>query len=270
MLDKQIHRNEFKLRLLLTNECNRKCQFCLNDFQDIPNQHNGVEPQYLDSNIAANAMVAYTRMNTKYPWQIYFSGGEPTLHKHLPLLIEKGKKLKARLTLNTNGSFIGNKLLTNLFKRHIHCNHFGIYHASEDLANLMVHLNATMQCVYSRTVPYVNTDFLRFYMRYNIPIKIFCDLYDSDTEDYVNFIERLKMEYPEYPFSFRHTGIQENRGPGCTNCDRYCVTLKGAWVFPDGGVSHCPQKCRGEVYYPNSLSDWMDSLIEIEKLHATE
>ena len=37
LFDKQIHRNEFKLRLLMINACNRNCGFCLNDFQEKPN-----------------------------------------------------------------------------------------------------------------------------------------------------------------------------------------------------------------------------------------
>ena len=36
MIDPMIHANEFKLRLLLTDRCNRRCSFCLNDFQRKP------------------------------------------------------------------------------------------------------------------------------------------------------------------------------------------------------------------------------------------
>ncbi|MFW6272886.1 MAG: hypothetical protein ACOC2U_03805 [bacterium] len=35
-IDKQIHANEFKLRILVTNDCNKSCKFCLNDFQPKP------------------------------------------------------------------------------------------------------------------------------------------------------------------------------------------------------------------------------------------
>lgn len=43
VFDKRIHQDEFKLRLLLTNACNKNCVFCLNDFQDKPSDEKAVQ-----------------------------------------------------------------------------------------------------------------------------------------------------------------------------------------------------------------------------------
>jgi hypothetical protein len=124
-----------------------------------------------------------------------------------------------------------------------------------------------------------------------LPVKVFGDL-KEDPEAYETFARDLTVQANDYfrpqtfaggkiPLSFRFIGVQENRGIGCSNCDRYCVTLKGAWVFPTGGVSHCPQKCEGIVYDPDMVfcgmgpseaqeTEWMIALQEIERLHRRD
>ncbi len=32
-MDKMIHADEFRFRILVTDQCNKDCHFCLNDFQ---------------------------------------------------------------------------------------------------------------------------------------------------------------------------------------------------------------------------------------------
>ena len=102
-INKQIHAHELKLRLLMTDGCNQKCSFCLNDFQSKPS--NG-KMKFLDSSVAKKVIWQYAdSFKGKYPLQVYFSGGEPTLHPHLTEIMEYAKSLDCRVTLNTNGNF---------------------------------------------------------------------------------------------------------------------------------------------------------------------
>ena len=261
LFDRQIHVNEFKLRLLLTNGCNKKCEFCLNDFQPKPDGN----PLYLDTGLALLAIASYSLLlETKYPLQVYFSGGEPTLHRDLPVLIKTARNNSCRVTLNTNGTF-PNFLEQPLAA--VNCLHFGVYEKSPALRERICRLRGSIQCVYSTRDPYVDFDFVNYYLQYGLPIKIFGDLRE-DTKPYEEFAMAVAKRFPDAPITFRFTGTQENRGIGCYNCDRYCVTLKGAWVFPDGGVSHCPQKYKGEVYYPGPhATAWVAALDAIQHAH---
>ena len=263
IFDRQIHRDEFKLRLLLTDTCNQNCGFCLNDFQEKPKGN----PKFLDTGLALVAIATYAiSLTVESPRQVYFSGGEPTLHRDAALLIQTACELGCRVTVNTNGSF-PNSMIPILSD--VDCLHIGVYGVSPFLRDRLVNFGATLQCVYSKRFPYIDREFIKYYANAEIPIKIFGDLREDQTE-YRKFAEEIVKEFPKADLSFRFTGVQENRGIGCNNCDRYCVTLKGAWVFPDGGVSHCPQKCKGEVYYPGPHGwSWKEALSNIEKLHRT-
>jgi len=262
LFDKQIHVDEFKLRLLLTNGCNYNCLFCLNDFQNKPEG----DPEFLSTVIANDAIFAYSFCANGYPLQVYFSGGEPTLHPHLPDLISFAKNQKCRVTLNTNGSF-SDELEERLSS--VDCMHFGVYKKDLKLAQRIKRMKGNVQCVYSKNYPYVDFDFLKYYLNFGLEVKIFGDLHE-DPKYYEKFATEVVKEFPNAPLSFRFIGIQENRGIGCHNCDRYCVTLKGAWVFPNGNVSHCPQKCQGIIYSPKNIMEWKDAMKGIEKSHRRD
>jgi len=260
--DKQIHADEFKLRILMTDGCNKSCGFCLNDFQPKPKN----EPTFINRTFVYPAIRAYANLfRDRYPLQVYFSGGEPTLHPNLVELVEWAKGYDCRVTLNTNGSF-SNELEAQLGS--VDCMHFGVYSVDENLAHRIQRMKGTVQCVYSQRFPYVDFQFLSFYLDYGLPIKVFGDLFE-DPAGYAAFAEKVVHQFPGADLQFRFIGLQENRGIGCNNCDRYCVTLKGAWIFPDGTTSHCPQKCKGEVYDP-SYSQWPEVLQKIEQLHKSQ
>lgn len=74
-LDKQIHANELKLRLLMMDGCNKKCSFCLNDFQA---KLSIGQMQMLEPAIARKAIWQYAgSFKGKYPLQVYFSAENP-------------------------------------------------------------------------------------------------------------------------------------------------------------------------------------------------
>lgn len=236
MIDKQIHRDEIKLRLLLTNNCNRNCLHCLNDFQD----KNPI--RYLKKEIALNAIKYYCYcFKDKVPLQVYLSGGEPTLHKDYLDILKYAKDLNCRTTLCTNGDNLEIEDLIN-----VDCLHIGTYEKNEN----PIKLKGDVQCVYSTKNPYLNEDLIGYYLDHNIKVKIFADFFNEDLTSYYSFMERIEKYFNNNKLlSFRYTGIQENRGLGCKGCKKRCVTLKGIWVFPDGGITPCPQKFKKE--YPD-------------------
>jgi len=259
LIDKQIHANELKLRFLMTNDCTRNCSFCLNDFQLKPKSNS--EVKYLDSNIAKIAINQYAYFfKEKYPLQIYFSGGEPTLHPDLIELMKVAKSLDCRVTLITNGDFPDS--LESGLKKFSDQIHFGTYEKSQKHAEKIKRMKGLIQCIY----PHVDSSFIEFYSNQGIPIKIFKDFYDNSNE-YEGFSKEIKKEFPEANLSFRHTGIQENRGLGCEDCAKTCVTLKAAWIFPDGGSSPCPQLYKSSLSYPKTSEEWLAYFSRVEQFH---
>ena len=83
-----------------------------------------------------------------------------------------------------------------------------------------------------------------------------------------DFIKAIKIQYPQKRVSFRHTGIQINRGIGCSGCHSKCITLKAAWVFPDGGVTPCPQEINSKKIYPQNSGEWIKAMEYIKKFHT--
>jgi len=258
LIDKQIHANELKLRILMTDGCNQDCLFCLNDFQPKPGKRGA---QFLNSSIAKMAIEAYVKFfSGRYPLQVYFSGGEPTLHPQLMEIMGLAKALDCRVTLNTNGNFasdLESGLVANADEIH-----FGTYRKDERHAERIKRMGGVIQCIY----PHVDDSFVEFYSKYGIPMKVFRDFYDI-TNGYQDFVGHLVKKFPEAKLSFRHTGLQENRGPGCVGCAKTCVTLKAAWVFPDGGSSPCPQGYRAGVYFNRTPSEWERYFGFVERFH---
>ena len=259
IIDKQIHVNELKLRFLMTNGCNRNCSFCLNDFQSKPKSEN--EVKYLDSNIAKIALKQYVNsFKGKYPLQVYFSGGEPTLHPNLTEIMKLAKSLDCRVTLITNGKF--HRSLEPELRNFSDEIHFGTYEKSQEHAEKIKRMKGLVQGIY----PYADSFFIEFYSAQGIPIKVFRDFYDTSNR-YEDFSKEMKKKFPEANLSFRHTGIQENRGPGCNGCTKTCITLKAAWIFPDGGSSPCPQLYKSPLSYPKTSEEWSKYFSKVEQFH---
>ena len=105
ILDKQIHRNQLRLRILITDGCNQSCKWCLNDFQKKPK---GVF-QMINRESVTSAIYAYKRFcnSKKLPTLISFSGGEPGIH---PKLSRFGSVIYHNsvdcFMINTNGTVL--------------------------------------------------------------------------------------------------------------------------------------------------------------------
>ena len=260
-INKQIHAQELKLRILMTNSCNQNCPNCLNDFQKKPKKG---QEQFLKIETAKIAIKEYANyFKGKYPLQIYFSGGEPTLHPDLINLMKYAKSFGSRVTLNTNGNF-PNSLELNLmsFSDIIH---FGTYEINEEHAKKVKRMKGFIQGIY----PQFDESFIKFYSSYNLPIKIFKDFYDN-SNNYIKFVEEITKKFPNVDLSFRHTGIQENRGLGCGECEKKCITLKATWIFPNGNTSPCPQLYKHPATYPKNSQEWCEYFKVVEKFHKKE
>ena len=260
IINKQIHANELKLRILMTDGCNKipRCSACLNDFQPIP--ANG-QIQFINPDLAKIAINQYAdSFKGKYPLQVYFSGGEPTMHPDLVNLMKFAQSLDCRVTLITNGIFPDSlELPLTLFSNAIH---FGTYEKSQRHAKRANKMGGLIQCVY----PYIDESFIKFYSLYNLPIKVFQDFYDT-SDNYIAFAKEMTEKFPYANLSFRHTGIQENRGSGCNGCEKICCTLKAAWIFPDSGTSPCPQLYKHPKCYPKTSDEWLKYFEEVELFH---
>src|SRR3989339_1004840 len=78
-------------------KCNFRCPFC---------QNKGLVENYDDlKTIYEEELLDFLHRREKYLEGVVFSGGEPTLYKDLPDLLEKIKKeTKLPIKLDTNGS----------------------------------------------------------------------------------------------------------------------------------------------------------------------
>ena len=242
MIDKQKHRDEFRLRILLTNKSDKNCSNCLNDFQAKGDHF--IYPAFVGPHISN--YVALCKKKDIEPI-ISLSGGEPGLHKNFPMIYHMAALSGARVQINTNG----------LIDTHVY-DSYGPdirYHMGHGLRNTVVP-GQTAVIVVSESYSYEDTkEFIGIFSKGGMKIKTFVDYYSS---------ERFKTEvYPEmlaklsecFELSGRHTGIQENRGIGCNGCVKDCITLKALWLFPNNTSNYCPQTSKklnvsvGGAYY---------------------
>ena len=97
--DKLIHKDEFRLRVLLTNKCNKDCGFCLNDFQ--PKEPVRFAPMIdlIDCIRAYGSFMRYMKKKSI----ITFSGGEPGLYPGLNTILKNAKYHCDTVKVVTNG-----------------------------------------------------------------------------------------------------------------------------------------------------------------------
>lgn len=100
---------------LFTGACNFKCPFC----------HNAplVEDYKFLPVIEESEVLDYLKKRQGVIDAVCVSGGEPTLHKGLPLLMEKIKKLGYKIKLDTNGT---NPELVKQLNEHGLCDYFAM------------------------------------------------------------------------------------------------------------------------------------------------
>lgn len=260
LFDKNTHRDEFRLRILMTDGCNKNCSFCLNDFQPKPKG----KPRFLELNDARKAITAYCDFMHQKGMQpiITFSGGEPGIHPRIHDILPIARKHGAFVKVATNGTAL---YLTQL-KDFVDCWHVSVTRLNFELVEFLdanLDYNVQIQLVLYYNAPAV----LDLYGKRGLTIKLWGNFFHTpeQKEEDRKTIENLAKQFPEYKIISRFTGKQENRGEGCKGCTIPCVTLKALWVFPDGTVSTCPQGYR-KRWKPGSWLRAMQHAYEAHKV----
>ena len=252
LFDKSKHQDEFRLRILMTDGCNKNCSFCLNDFQEKPKG----KPKFVPPSDAHGAIVAYCEFMRQMKMQpvVTFSGGEPGIHPRIHEIIPTAKRHGAFVKVVTNGTAL---YLTQL-KKHVDCWHVSVTGKNEQLIEFLETnpgYNVQIQNVLVRDSKYIGRKYfplrepwqlIKFYGSRGFPIKLWVNFFESsqDKKGTEATIEGLVNMFPDYEIKSRFTGKQENRGEACRGCTIPCVTLKALWVFADGSASTCPQGYR--------------------------
>lgn len=244
--DRQIHKDDFRLRLLVTDGCNKNCHHCLNDFQLKPNDRY----KFLDPIVAEKIIKEYCSvMGSKA--QVEISGGEPGIHPYIGEIVGYAKVFGAFIKMNTNGMAFSWAL-----ENYVDYWHVGVTKCDRYLAKKIVEVKGQVQfVVIKETLGHIRS-IVEFYGSYSIPIKLFVDFFaygeeKKEVEDTIAAVIRL---YPKLDITTRFTGVQENRGIVCDGCNEKCITLKALWVFPNGKVSPCPQgRILPKVFHPGDI-----------------
>lgn len=241
-MNKYIHRDEFRLRILLTNQCNKSCDFCLNDFQ--PKQ----PPMYANALNVIDCLKAYGSF-MKDKAIVTFSGGEPGIHPDLEICLKYARRYCKTIKVVTNGT-----ALNPAYVPYVDFWHVGITEKESAVIeflkyskNIIVQIVVTEQ----RSIGEI-AELIEYYSQSDIGVKLFTD-FNSEKQDYlIDKIESLRNIFGKEKIQTRFTGKQINRGIACYGCTRKCITLKALWYFPDGTSSTCPQGIK-EIFDNN---DW--------------
>jgi|GEM_PF-4250843 len=258
MIDKNIHKDEFRLRILLTNECNKNCHFCLNDFQSKR------PPQYVSPMDTVDCLRAYgTFMKSiKKPSIVTFSGGEPGLHPWLDFILRHARYYCDVVKVVTNGMALNPDRI-----HYVDCWHVGVTDKDERVIDFLQHSeNITVQIVVTEQRRHDDfTSLINYYHREDIKVKLFADFNSNDQEFMAEKVDSLVHHFSDGVLT-RYTGKQTNRGPACKGCKKRCVTLKALWMFPDGSSSTCPQ----EVVAPFDDDSWDETVEKAYNAHLCE
>ncbi len=233
MIDKNIHRDEFRLRILLTNACNKDCSFCLNDFQPKKPLDYISMLDTMDCLRAYGSFMKYIKGKSI----VTFSGGEPGIYPAKREVFASARHHCDVVKVVTNGA----ALIPNLC-HYVDCWHVGVTDEDHRVIDFLQYSkDITVQIVV--TDQGYHDDFVRlinYYHREDIKVKLFTDFNSNDQEFLAERVDNLARYFAE-GVSTRFTGKQENRGKACRGCKKRCVTLKALWMFPDGSSSTCPQ-----------------------------
>lgn len=232
MIDKMIHGDEFRLRILVTNKCNKNCAFCLNDFQS-----KGKDFAFPMDVIDCIRAYGQFMKSIKQKSIVTFSGGEPGLHPNLNIMLTNAAYYCNTVKLITNGLALNEIFLPYISKWHIGCTDKN--QAVIDFRKLTEKIVVQMVVTDDMCKDDLY-DIVEFYKDGGIKVvKLFQDFYSKDKEKV-----RFNIQYIHDNFEgicTRFTGNQINRGIACAGCEKDCVTLKALWYFPNGKSSTCPQ-----------------------------
>jgi pyruvate formate lyase activating enzyme len=91
--------------IVFTQGCNFRCHYCYNPMLVLPQKANkGKYGQEGSSHISEESLLSFLKDRRGKLNGVVITGGEPTLHKDLPNLIERIKKLGYDIKLDTNGT----------------------------------------------------------------------------------------------------------------------------------------------------------------------
>lgn len=253
--DKLIHQNEFRLRVLLTNDCNKNCSFCLNDFQP-------KEPiKYADPMNLNDCIRAYGQFMKSIEELsiITFSGGEPGLYPFIEMVLPHASHYCDIVKVVTNGTAFKEHLLPYVDKWHIGVtDKIKLDVGSDQYLDIM-----TIQIVVTDEMDDSLIDLVDYYHSDGFLVKLFVDFNSKDKPNLEEKIQRVADYFPDR-ICTRFTGVQINRGKACEGCEKECVTLKALWYFPDGSSSTCPQGMV-EKYYDDCWDDTIEKAYNAHK-----
>jgi len=101
----------------LTNRCNESCAFCYSISYD-SNTRRGRVAEQLTGDGWLSGLENIAREGAK---AVDFSGGEPTLHRDFPGIIEKAKRLDLYTIVSTNGTTTGRKGVRESLEKYADC-----------------------------------------------------------------------------------------------------------------------------------------------------
>ena len=257
---KDLHKNSFKLRILTTNTCNLKCSYCLNDFQPLPRCEQ--EEKYISPDFVQKVLWAYQNICNRYSIfpEIYFSGGESTIHPAYLDLVDMVAKLecKKKFVLCTNGlKFQQSDILHSLGKfteLHISLHRSSTFQDQiEHIARLLPLLDSSsilqqvvfdavlvdnLGCKFGLTGGEIDQAWNRIQDNLfpgDVKFKVWCDYWRTSDPSYMEYYRWFIDEHP-WILNRGKDFKPQNRGKFCKGCDNNCVTLKAIWAFPDDSI----------------------------------
>ncbi len=249
-IDRRIHQDEFRLRVLLTNQCDKNCHFCLNDFQDKEPKQTAFAFDLFDC-IRAYGQFMKSIKETSI---ITFSGGEPGVYPFLDMVIKHARGRCDVVKVVTNGAAFKEHLIPFVDHWNLHVTErLPLERYQKYIDDITIQIVVTMEHhpdeLYKMVRHYHGAGFL---------VKLFPDFKVSEPESEILYGKILRLsDMFEDRICTRFTGVQVNRGKACEGCQFKCVTLKALWYFPDGSSSTCPQGFK-EKYDHDTWDETMD------------
>jgi molybdenum cofactor biosynthesis enzyme MoaA len=252
IMNKHIHEDEFRLRILVTNQCDKGCHFCLNDFQP-------KEPSlFINPFEAGDCIRAYGEFMRTKPRNeksiVTFSGGEPGIHGMLGLMLIYAKHYCDVVKVVTNGAALEPKFVPAVDHWHV-----GVTSVDDKVINFLQYTkNILVQIVVTDQMSLKDLiNLIEPYNNHDIKVKLFSDFFSKNQKDLADKIYAIMNLFEDGEVTTRFTGKQINRGYACAGCDKQCVTLKALWLFPDGTSSTCPQGVK-EKYDDDSWDETVE------------
>ncbi len=177
--------------IIFTQGCNFRCRYCHNP-ELIPLN------QEIIFNISEEEVFDFLKKRKKKIEAVCITGGEPLLQSGLRVFLEKVKKMKFKVKLDTNGSNF--ELLKNLIEEKLIDYIAMDYKANEDIFQNITGMKKAMFKEMSRTKDYLINSNLKYEFRITILPKLFTD------NDILKLAQELKGAKQVYLQNFQDKG----------------------------------------------------------------